>query len=582
MIKHFKKILNIFGRKNINKIIFFVIFLIFVSILELIGIGLIPLYVSSLLQPELIEEKILFLKNFNKFSLNFDLFIIVGIFLILIFLLKNIFIGIFTYLFNLFLKNLHLDLTKNLYSSYLKSDLKFIKKYNSNIITRNVINEASLTIQYIKIFIYLTKEVLILLGIFVALLYFSLKTTLFISSVFLAILIIFFKIFKRKLNIIGKESQEIRGKLLKLISESFGSIFDIKIFSSEKIFEKNYSNLVDKQLSLEFQSNIISAIPKILFEVIVVSSIVFLSIYFFSLNYNTPEVFTILSAVAVISIRFLPMFNLITSSIARLRSISYSLNLINNEIDKFKFKREYNNNYANNLNFEDNIKISIPEFRYDDYDRNILCVDKLEIKKAESIGIYGASGSGKTSFLNIFSGLYLIDNGFIEVDKININENLISWQNKIGYVSQSIFLIDDTIKKNIVFDREIKDQNDEKIQEILDLLNLKEFINSLPNGINSNIGEMGSNLSAGQRQRLGIARAIYNDPEILILDEATSNLDVDTEKEILKSLFDIKFKKKRTYILISHQSRNLLNCDKIYKLDNGKMIDKTNEIKNAK
>ena len=581
MIKHFKKILNIFGRKNINKIIFFVIFLIFVSIIELIGIGLIPLYVSSLLQPELIEEKILFLKNFEKFSLNFDLFIIVGIFLIVIFLLKNIFIGIFTYLFNLFLKNLHLDLTKNLYSSYLKSELKFIKKYNSNIITRNVINEASLTIQYIKIFIYLTKEVLILLGIFVALLYFSLKVTLFISSVFLAILIIFFKIFRRKLNIIGKEGQEIRGKLLKLISESFGSIFDIKIFSSEKIFEKNYSNLVDKQLSLEFQSNIISAIPKILFEIIVVSSIVFLSIYFFSLNYNTPEVFTILSAVAVISIRFLPMFNLITSSIARLRSISYSLNLINNEINKFKFKEEYNNN-ANHLNFEYNITISIPEFRYEDYDRNILCVDKLEIKKTESIGIYGASGSGKTSFLNIFSGLYSIDKGFIEVDKININKNLISWQNKIGYVSQSIFLIDDTVKKNIVFDREIKDQNDEKIHEILNLLNLKEFINSLPNGIDSKIGEMGSNLSAGQRQRLGIARAIYNDPEILILDEATSNLDTETEKEIFKSLFDIKFKKNRTYILISHQSRNLLNCDKIYKLDNGKMIDKTIELKNAK
>ena len=191
-----------------------------------------------------------------------------------------------------------------------------------------------------------------------------------------------------------------------------------------------------------------------------------------------------MSAVAVISIRFLPMFNLITSSITRLRSISYSLNLINNEINKFKFKKEYNNN-ANHLNFEYNITISIPEFRYEDYDRNILCVDKLEIKKTESIGIYGASGSGKTSFLNIFSGLYSIDKGFIEVDKININKNLISWQNKIGYVSQSIFLIDDTVKKNIVFDREIKDQNDEKIHEILNLLNLKEFINSLPNGIDS-------------------------------------------------------------------------------------------------
>ncbi len=573
MKENFNKIFFIFGKKHINKIFFFIIFLIIISLVELISLGLIPLYVSSLLEPDLIFEKIRFLNFINSTDASKNLFITIGILLIIVFLVKNFFIGLFTYLFNIFLKNLNLQITTSLYSYYLNSELKTLKKYNSNFLIRNIINETSLTVEYLRLFVYLIKETLVLIAIFFLLIYVNFKTTLIISTIFLIILFVFFKVFRKKLNQIGAETQLIRGKQLKLISETFGSIFDIKIFSSEKIFENNYKKLANSRLHLEFIGNLIASIPKILFEILLVSSIVLLTIYFISIDFNRPETFTLLSLIAVVSIRFLPIFNLITTSIARMKSIHVSLDLIQNEIEKLKRLTKIKDTNKESISFNNEIEVNIPQFEYDNSKINILNINDLKIKKGDAVGIYGESGSGKSTFLNIFSGLYLLDIGYVKVDNIDIKKNIVSWQKKIGYVSQSIFLIDDTIKKNIIFNKNINQVDDEKINNLLRFLNLYKFINSLPHGINTNIGQMGSNLSAGQKQRLGIARALYDDPDILILDEATSNLDEETEKDILQRLFDPKFKKNKTFILISHKKENLLNCNKIFNLEKGKLIN---------
>ena len=573
MIENLNKIFFIFGKKHINKIFFFIIFLIIISFVELISLGLIPLYVSSLLEPDLIFEKIKFLNFINSTDASKNLFITIGILLIIVFLVKNFFIGLFTYLFNIFLKNLNLQITTSLYSYYLNSELKTLKKYNSNFLIRNIINETSLTVEYLRLFVYLIKETLVLIAIFFLLIYVNIKTTLIISTIFLIVLVVFFKVFRKKLNQIGAETQLIRGKQLKLISETFGSIFDIKIFSSEKIFENNYKKLANSRLHLEFIGNLIASIPKILFEILLVSSIVLLTIYFISIDFNRPETFTLLSLIAVVSIRFLPIFNLITTSIARMKSIHVSLDLIQNEIEKLKRLTKIKDTNKESISFNNEIEINIPQFEYDNSKINILNINDLKIKKGDAVGIYGESGSGKSTFLNIFSGLYLLDIGYVKVDNIDIKKNIVSWQKKIGYVSQSIFLIDDTIKKNIIFNKNFNQVDDDKINNLLRFLNLYKFINSLPHGINTNIGQMGSNLSAGQKQRLGIARALYDDPDILILDEATSNLDEETEKDILQRLFDPKFKKNKTFILISHKKENLLNCNKIFNLKKGKLIN---------
>ena len=227
---------------------------------------------------------------------------------------------------------------------------------------------------------------------------------------------------------------------MKLISETFGSIFDIKIFSSEKIFENNYKKLADSRLHLEFIGNLIASIPKILFEILLVTSIVLLTIYFISIDFNRPETFTLLSLIAVVSIRFLPIFNLITTSIARMKSIHVSLDLIQNEIEKLKRLTKIKDANKEPISFNNEIEVNIPEFEYDNSKINILNINDFKIKKGDTVGIYGESGSGKSTFLNIFSGLYLLDIGYVKVDNIDIKKNIVSWQKKLDMFLSQFFL----------------------------------------------------------------------------------------------------------------------------------------------
>jgi ABC-type bacteriocin/lantibiotic exporter with double-glycine peptidase domain len=195
----------------------------------------------------------------------------------------------------------------------------------------------------------------------------------------------------------------------------------------------------------------------------------------------------------------------------------------------------------------------------------------LEIKIGDTVGIFGESGSGKSSFVNLLIGLLKPEKGKILINNTDIFSNIYFWRKNIGYVPQNIFLIDDTFKKNISLDFNIKSENFQKFNECLKQSELEKFINSLPDGINTLVGERGKRISGGQLQRVGIARALYNNPEILIFDESTSALDRETELEILKNIY--KFKDKKTMIIITHKKELLKNCDKIYKLENGKFLE---------
>ena len=194
----------------------------------------------------------------------------------------------------------------------------------------------------------------------------------------------------------------------------------------------------------------------------------------------------------------------------------------------------------------------------------------LEIKIGDTIGIFGDSGSGKSSFINLLIGLLKPKSGQILINGIDINSNINAWRESIGYVPQNIFLIDDTLKRNISFDLEIDTGDVKKINECLKQSELINFVNNLQNGLDTIVGERGSRISGGQLQRVGIARALYNDPKILIFDESTSALDKETELEIIKNIY--KFKSKKTLIIITHKKELLKECDKIYKLENGKFL----------
>ena len=221
--------------------------------------------------------------------------------------------------------------------------------------------------------------------------------------------------------------------------------------------------------------------------------------------------------------------------------------------------------------FKDKIRINKINFSYQT-NKAVLKDINIEIKKNTKVGIIGPSGSGKSTLLDLITGLHSPDKGAIFCDNIDIDTNKPGWQKKLGYVPQTIYLLDDSIKNNIAFGIEEEKINNTKVFESLEKSQLTEFINSLPEKENTIIGNNGIRLSGGQRQRIGIARALYSNPEIIILDEATSSLDMENEKKIMDDID--KFSKNKTIIIITHRLNSVFNCETIYVLNNGSIVEK--------
>ena len=303
---------------------------------------------------------------------------------------------------------------------------------------------------------------------------------------------------------------------------------------------------------------------------------------FISLDKEIYEIFPILSLVTVGMVRAIPSFNSLLINANLINFQKPAVDIIYNELMTEDNNRKINENKISlkNLAVNFNQKIEIKNIEYNYKDRNVSVINNisLQIKRGAKVGIIGPSGSGKTTLLNIILGLLEPTSGSIEIDNKNIFfNNLESWQKQVGYVSQNIFLIDDTIKNNIALGQ--KNVDEDKIEKSLKKSNLYNFVQNLPKKTETLIGNNGIKLSGGQHQRIGIARALYNTPQVLILDEATSSLDYKTEDEIFK---DLELEKNNTLIVVGHRLRTVAKCDIIYLLEEGKIkaFGKFEELKN--
>ena len=573
------KILNdiffLVGKKQLISFCLFLLLLFILSFIELASIASVPLLIGTILDPSFISSNIGITNGYFKdFISNLDnSTLTISIWVIFLFVFKNIFIGIFFYFFNSFLKNINLEISTRLFKSYILLPKIKLSELNSNILIRNIVNEVNLTVEYLRVLINFLKESLLFLFICSSMFYFSFKYTSLMVIFFIILVFIFFKIFRTYLFKLGKENQLIRGLRLKLISESFGSIVDLKIFAKENYIVKKFRDISNQALKLELIGSFISMLPKLFFESLTIIVLVSVTLYVLSLGLSNSEAFAILSLITVVSVRLLPIFSTMSTSLARLKSIQSSIILIKNDIESNESINFINSDFKiKNSIFIKEIVLSDLKFKYPSSKNIILDINYFSLKKTKSIGIAGSSGIGKSTLINLLVGLIEPSSGLITVDNININKNIKGWQSLIGYVSQTVFLLDASLKNNIAFGEDDKNIDLKKIEEIIKICNLRSFVDSLPLGLITNIGEMGNKISGGQKQRIALARALYKNSEIIIFDEATSNLDIDTENEIINNIFDKNFKKDKTYIFISHRENTLKNCEEIYTIDKGNLI----------
>ncbi len=568
-----KKVLFIVGKQN-HKRLFLVGFLLFVSgILEALSIGaifpLIELIVNKSEKSEIFQI-FLNLLNFKREYFQNSLNVLIY-FLIIIFLGKILFQTFTARVWSKYLYNLQSYISLALLKKYLEMDYTFHVKNNSSMLIKNVQIETNNFTQFILApFFQLMADLFIVFSILTVLFILNFKPALFIIIFFVIAYFILKILTRRSIQKSGAVRFILEGTRLKEIQQGLKGIKEIKLGGLENIFLKNYDNLNKNYTNTLSKFIFLGQLPRLWYEI---SGVLIILIFLLLLN-NTQAQNDFLNFVPLLGIyglaafKLLPSVNRITASI---QSLNFNKKLITKIYDDLNLASNSKNEKIaseKNISFSQGIEIKNIKFSYNDFSELVLDDLNLKINKGECIGIVGSSGSGKSTLLDIFSGLLNPTKGDILVDGRSIFENINSFRSIIGYVSQFIYLQDDTLDNNIIFSKP-DNFNKDKLEEVKKLSLIDEFSEKLPLKGLTIIGENGISLSGGQRQRIGIARALYRDPEILIFDEATSALDTNSEENIIKNIE--KLKRKKTMIIITHRKSTLKECDKIYILKNRKL-----------
>ncbi len=562
-----KDILQILKEEDKKKFTFIILLMIVNTLFEVFGLGLIIPLISIVTNENFIfENKYIYFiysqLNFNETSS----FILFFCFLILFFfLIKTIILLFITYKLIRFSNYLNYNLTTRLFSIYLNQPFVFFLKINSSELLRNLRDEIGRCVKgVIHSSAEIISETLLLVSIIVFLFLIEPFATIFALVFFSSIGLLYYFATKNILFNWGEKKLILESKRYKNVIQSFNGIKEIILSHTQEDFSNNYKVNSKESIYIDGNSDFISKIPRNLFELLTILVFVLIMSNFILNEKKIEESLVILGLFGFAAFKILPSANKILNSFQLIKYHLPSFYLIKKEINREPQSNHKNNNQ--DMEFSKNIKIKNLFFKYENTNKFILENINLDIEKNSMIGIIGQSGSGKSTLINLICGLILPSKGEILIDdkKEILNSN--RWHSKIGIIPQEIFLFDDTIKKNIAFNMNDELIDEERLNLSIKYSNLTNFINDLDQKENTLVGERGLRISGGQKQRIGIARLIYRNSDLIILDEATSNLDNETEKSIMDSIKN--FKGKKTIIIITHKRNTLENCDKVFSLKN--------------
>ncbi len=551
------------------------------ALLEIIGIGMIPVFVSVVLDYEIFNNYVIKLNltnfDFLLYMSQEELLIFMSIFILGLFVFKNIFLMSIHYFQALFTCKVTTNNSEKVYNKYLYSDYSFHLDRNSATLIKNISNEINHSVTFLGSILYLLREILIFLMICIILLINSPMSFTYIAGIFLCFLIFFYQLLKKRVSESGKKFYESRGNLVFAIQQSLGFIKEVILLNKRDIFSNHFKKNLQITEQQNIFLNIINKVPRLTFELIAVLICLLIVYFFFESSKN--DLLPILTLYGISMIRLIPSYTGISTSIINMRFFKSSFDLICKELslENSKIIDDVLKPVGHDLEYETNkiIKINNLSFSYKEKN-DVLKNINFDFITGQAIGIVGSSGSGKTTLGDLIMGLYKPQSGLITIDEKDISEFPNHWKSMIGYVPQEVFILDANIKNNIAVEFDEKKINLDRLNKAIKLSNCEEFINQLPNKLDTDVGERGVRLSGGQRQRIGIARVLYKDPNIILFDEATSSLDSKNEQEIIKSIVGLK--KFKTLICISHKLSNLKNMDKIIALKDGK-IEKVGNAK---
>lgn len=564
-MKQFNYIMN---QKQKREAIFIFFLLILSSLLELISISIILPFIYAIMDMDLIMKSKYVIVLKSHFSFVSETFVLFGIvFLIsMIYLLKNLVLVFIQYQISRFGCNYKKEVSTHMLSAYLHQPYIAFSNLNMADVLQGIYSDVEASCSMLSTLLKMLADLLGLVAVCIFLFY---KDKIIAGGLIALATIsglVLYKGIRSKMKVMGFRQRDISAKTYKIACEAIGGIKDIMVMNRQSKFEEAYEKKFEEKRKIEVIYNCFLGLPNRLIETVFISGLLLIVSIRYSMGIENTTFIANLAIFVAAAIKIMPYISRIISSVTQLIYTRRNTASVYEHLQKTSQYIKNNPQYISKKDaFKDSITADDLVWRYPGDSKNILQGVNFSIKKGEAVAFIGESGAGKTTLADIILGLYTPQKGTIKVDGVNIFDIPEDWAKLIGYVPQTVYLLDDTIRNNILFGEQC--ENDEKIWKALEEAQIKEFVMSLPEKLDTVVGERGIKFSGGQCQRIAIARALYYDPDILVLDEATSALDNETEGELMASIEALHGMK--TLIIIAHRLSTIRNCDKIYEIKNG-------------
>ena len=569
------KVFSIFTSKQLRECYFLFFIMLIGAALESAGIGAILPLISLMGQVDFLDkhQDIARVAQDLGITTHERLIIAGAIALIVLYTLKNAYIAWEIYLQRSFAKKNQILYSKELLAIYLSKPYIFHVNNNTATLLRNVNSGAANVFNYLLMPVFtLFTEIITAIAIWIMLIAVDAFTAIVVAGIMAVMIIVIIRVFRKQVVKQGELQNEAVAQYLKWINQGLGAVKETKVLRREKFFVTEFNEGYKKFAKAVQKYYFMNEMPRVIIEALVVTGLLLLIVYKMLMGENPLDIVPVLGVLALAAFRLMPSANRIVSYYNAIKNQMPFFNEIYSDLLRIKDGLLDGNGEVlkvdqSRLDFNGKLVVDNLVFRYPENKEDVLQGVSFEVPKGKFVGVVGPSGAGKTTFVDIMLGLLQPTAGKILCDGVDINKNIRAWQANLAYVPQDIYLIDGTVKENIALGLKTEDIDDALIDKVLHMAELYDFVNSLPKGIETFVGERGVKLSGGQRQRIGIARALYQQPEVLILDEATSALDNETEKSITDTI--LKLKGQITIIAIAHRVSTLEQCDFKIKFENG-------------